>query len=421
MKRKCIIHIGMHKTGSSSIQQSLFHNLKDDTFSYLDMGIPNHSISMSMLFRNSSRKNPETVNLKNKLIKSIKNSHSIMIISAEAISMFSKEDLKYLRDFLLDYFKEIQIVGYIRSPKSYMESFFQQRVKGGLVSFDLEKYIYPNYRKRFEKFDDVFGHQNVQFWKFDPKHFYKGNVVLDFCRKIGIDFQEDQTIRINESLSREEVAILYTYGKQKTRHIQSPAVMQKNMKIIKKIKKLKEHKFRFSPTLITPILEKNSRDIQWMEERLGISLKEKTTKSEADVKSEVDLLKIDKKTLQKLRILTGELSPKEDTYDDSQEEIITLINILQKANKPKKMGSTPLSLAKKLKQKHKNVLKEINEDQIATVIEKTFSHVEHQLRNTDGYRINIPQLGSFDIQILKKQNTRGTISFSQDKITKGGA
>ncbi len=47
---KCIIHIGMHKTGSTSIQKSLdgFH---DQEFFYAHLGnTPNHSLAIFSLF-----------------------------------------------------------------------------------------------------------------------------------------------------------------------------------------------------------------------------------------------------------------------------------------------------------------------------------------------------------------------------------
>ena len=36
----CVFHFGMHKTGSSSIQNSLYHGLGDPAFHYADLGQP---------------------------------------------------------------------------------------------------------------------------------------------------------------------------------------------------------------------------------------------------------------------------------------------------------------------------------------------------------------------------------------------
>ncbi len=399
MKKKCIIHIGMHKTGSSSIQHSLYSNLKDDVFTYLDVGKANHSILLSMFFRDLSPQSEKYAEIKNRLIKKIEESNPVMIISAEAVSMFSKEKLVNLRDFLLHYFQEIRIVGYIRSPKSYMESFFQQRVKGGLASFDLDNAIYPHYRERFEKFDEVFGKNNVEFGKFDPKHLYKGNVVMDFCKRIGIDMTEDRTIRINESLSKEEVSVLYTFGKLGTDQNEAPGLMQKNMKLIRRIREIKKHKFKFSPVLIKPVLEKNRDDIAWMEERLGQRLEEIMVEGEEDIKCEADLLNIDRETIVKLRTLAGEEFSKERIYDNTQLEVAALIDMLHKRNRLNIMDAAPLSFARQLTEKYKEDLGDIDEEKIVLILEKTFSHIRHKLKNTNRHKVSIPQFVTFHIEM----------------------
>ena len=49
-KKEIIIHIGMHKTGSSSIQQTLHKYMNDKRFTYVDLGHANHSRQISSLF-----------------------------------------------------------------------------------------------------------------------------------------------------------------------------------------------------------------------------------------------------------------------------------------------------------------------------------------------------------------------------------
>jgi hypothetical protein len=65
----------------------------------------------------------------------------------------------------------------------------------------------------FEKFDDVLGRENVRLWKFDPPSFPNGCVVQDFCTRLGIALPRERVIRVNASISREAVQLLYTYRK----------------------------------------------------------------------------------------------------------------------------------------------------------------------------------------------------------------
>ncbi len=225
-KKECIVHIGMAKTGSSSIQESLHKHLESETHHYFDLGAPNHSIRMYSLFSKKKRshvhmkkgfneKHIDNINMRTKelLSKNINaNSKPIMIISAEGISILLKSDLEDLRDYLYQYFEKVTIIGYVRTMQSFIHSHYQQRVKGGNYNFELSSQ-YPNYRKKFEKFDLVFGRENVKLWKFDPKSFPEGNVVLDFCNRLGIMINPEQTLRVNETLSREALSLLYIYRK----------------------------------------------------------------------------------------------------------------------------------------------------------------------------------------------------------------
>lgn len=385
----------MHKTGSSSIQHSLHHNLNSERFTYPDLGAANHSIALSSLFRDISTTHEQQARLKQTLVENIEKSNDTMIISAEVLSMFSKETLVEVRDFFLQYFHEIQVVGYVRTPKSFMESFFQQRIKGGQLSFDLDTLIYPHYREKFEKFDEVFGQKHVELWKFDPVHLYEGNVVLDFCQKLGIPMKKEQTIRINESLSKEEVSVLYTAGQTLKGELPGPETMQRNMRILKKIRSIGEHKFRFSPSLIEPILKKNRDDIQWMEERLGTSLQETMKAGNADIRCEDDLLNPTPETVSRLRAIAGVSDPVTKEYGSIQEEVSALIRILHRKQKKNTLHLTPALLARKIKKEKKKGADKFNEEEIAFIIEQAFAQIRQKVRKMDNKELHIPKLGRF--------------------------
>jgi len=111
------------------------------------------------------------------------------LISAEWLNLeyMGLSQIRYLRDLIVRYADNILVVGYIRSPKSYMESSFQQQVKTKKAQFDLHS-LYPRYRQRLEKFDEVFGKENVLFWKFDPSNLLNSCVIQDFCSRLNINF-----------------------------------------------------------------------------------------------------------------------------------------------------------------------------------------------------------------------------------------
>ena len=341
-KKECIVHIGMQKTGSSSIQRTLQERLESETFFYLDLALPNHSIPLVSLFRsnkmlNFHKKLNRTVDdivkynqsIKDSLIKNIQTSkYPIMIISGETIPSLSKSELEEFRDFFSFYFEKITIISYVRTPKSYIESLFQQRVKGGIGKFNIEKY-YPYYRNGFEKFDLVFGSKNVRLFKFDPKSFPNGNVVMDFCNRLGINMKVEETIRVNDSLSKEAISLLYIYRKYGSGYGVGANIVQIHNKMINRIANIGKTKIKFSPTLINHILEKNKDDILWMEKRLGTKLIENIHAGENDIENEEDLLLVNEETVSELKDIIGiDYLPKVKKVNII-EEIIDLMDMLR--------------------------------------------------------------------------------------------
>jgi nucleoid DNA-binding protein len=321
----------MHKTGSSSIQRTLSKALGTGNFVYADMGNdrdlpigPNHSVPIYLLFSSKPNRHDiykklrwdkqEIVRTRNairsKLERCINNSRGkTVIISGEGIPMLSKSDLLNMKKYFERYFDDILIVGYIRPPVSYMESTFQQIIQvfgfGNLNFDDACSKSYPKYRVRFEKFYDIFSAGKVRLWKFNPSVFPDKCVVQDFCSRLGIEVPPEMAVRINESLSKEAVSLLYFYKKYRTVFETGRNAVKANTRLIARVSEIKGEKISFSRELVDPILEKNRADIEWMEEKLGQTLAEEVPDGrEGRITCEDDLLRMDvTKTTQLLDLL----------------------------------------------------------------------------------------------------------------------
>ncbi|BAF72681.1 hypothetical protein [Sulfurovum sp. NBC37-1] len=310
-KELCIVHIGMHKTGSTSIQQAL-SSLTDETFSYFNLHAQNHSIPIYSLFvpkpehyhiHSRAGKSKEQVKAYNRSVKELfakhlsENPHcSTFLLSGEDISVLPKPSLLTFRSFLLRFFKKIEIVAYVRSPASYMSSSFQERVKGGAYTFDFEN-DYPHYRNRFEKFDTVFGKENVQLIHFDPKKMKNSDVVCDFLLRIGLDADCVISHRANESLSLQATAIFYLANK---RLLSKKPVSENEKGRIKLLNFLLQKigdRFLLRQSLIDTVLQKNKSDIKWIEKRMAVSVAEKPLGVSMGIGCEEDLFETAKKAL----------------------------------------------------------------------------------------------------------------------------
>lgn len=307
----CILHIGMHKTGTSSIQQTLSKQQPCSDFEFINFGSGGNSSSFfyTLFSENAelhhinkrdglTRDQIFDINKNNseKLKSVLENTRSrLIIISGEGVSLLEENEIYKLKEFLDQYCKSIRVIGYVRSPISYVQSSFQQNIKNGFVDIEINR-MAPGYRRRFEKFDNVFGKQNVFLFKYDISTLWNNDVVLDFCQHFDIEISPKTIVRVNDSLSLEATSLLYVYYK----YNEGSSV---NRQLIKIVSNIGKKKVRFSSNVSQSILKNNLNDIRWMEIRLGCSLSEALEDSIGNISSTDDLLALSVKCADDLKKL----------------------------------------------------------------------------------------------------------------------
>jgi hypothetical protein len=309
-KRTLFLHIGMHKTGSTSIQGTL-DGYRGDQVHYANFGHCNHGIAATTVFsrarydyhyhRNRGFGAAEidrlAIKWREDLTHSIEGCPGNLILSGEDLCHLGHEDLSSVRDFFVGHFDEIRVIAYVRDPVGYCSSFFQQVVRGGLTDFTVPL---PSYRYRFEKYLDVFGSSSVDFIKFSRVGLYNGCVVEDFARRVGVDLDVGMKVITNEALPRQAVALAY-------RHNRSGLIRPGNAKIVKAraralgcLSEMFEGKFVLSDALVRESLD--ASDISWMEQAAGFSIfAESSSGNAGEVGSEADLLAIAEQAESELR------------------------------------------------------------------------------------------------------------------------
>lgn len=360
--KRCIIHIGAHKTGSTSIQRSL-HGFGDGHFLYAGLDQPNHSLAMQSLFganpalhhihlargRDAAGVAAYTDRARAALEKSIAAAGDrALLISGESISLMAAPSLLRLRDHFLSHCDELSIVGYVRPPGAFMSSSFQQRVKSGSANEVRAGGQYREYRKTFGALDEVFGRENVQLWKFDPQGFPDHCVVRDFCARLGIALPSARIVRVNESMSRQAVSLLYIYRKMSPEYGFRSMRAPEAQKLGRLLAAAGEGKFRFSPDVIRPVLEQHREDIAWMEARLGQSLHEELGEHrEGDIREGADLLKPDPSAVSRLLAALGDAAPA-GNRGDSPGDVARLVHALREKVSGPTAGAPRGSLARRL-------------------------------------------------------------------------
>ena len=237
MTKTLYLHIGVPKTGSTSIQQSFFGSdnkvLKRHDVAYFPYPAPNHSPAIMCLFSQKGkdvtakqRLSERQFEAKRKEIDALlkaflRDPVGTKIISGEDISGLTENEVLDLKRFTENVSEcDIKIIVYVRNYYQFLDSRVQERVK--TVPLDAinasimagKQDILPQYRFRIEKFIKIFGRENVSIRVFDSRLFKSADLLADFCDAIAVPdlFKDLNKIRANNSVSDETVRILSKYN-----------------------------------------------------------------------------------------------------------------------------------------------------------------------------------------------------------------
>ena len=290
----CLLHVGMHKTGTTTLQCTLAQELRSGRFCYLRPdAAPNPTETLFMLFRfreietilrenglEEYRSLLETSREQNfkALEEQMRRSAPVGILSAEMMSDMDEDEAEALITFCRRFYREIRVLAYIRPPEEYVVSMMAQKAAEGFCAFDPETF-YPHYRARFEKFDRILGRNHVTLLPYGTLH--GGDIVEDFRRRVGIDAKEiGERLEANRSLSLEALALVWFYRRYGTDRRPSAARLHAEGRWIGQLRRESGRRFTLDPERLEALRRRHREDIRWMEERLGAPLRSRPPSAE---------------------------------------------------------------------------------------------------------------------------------------------
>ena len=275
MASAVILHVGMHKTGTSSIQRALI-GYEDSDYRYADLGRPNHSVPLHSAF--SSRPHdllcreglaPDDIaaygeRCRGMLARELAGPRKVILSGEDLCDLSAGETLELYR-FLRRHTDHITVIGFCRSPLSFASASLQQRVKAGFGDFRLYQ---PNYRQRLEKYLEIFGREHCHFRDYDPRSFPQGSVVQALRDWLGLDPSRIVEHRTNTGMSWEALRTIAAFNRAMPELGGAKGFWPYRLAFVGWLmEKLPGGKFEL-PDAYLPLLDRD--DSRWLRDAVGI-------------------------------------------------------------------------------------------------------------------------------------------------------
>jgi hypothetical protein len=240
-KRALFLHIGITKTGSTSIQRTLAGQRKallraGICYPVSLGGVAHTGLHLAALGHGAGERHlgereyeglPRELKLRQAVLKfdtemrELPAGVSRVILSAEQCSshLRSPEQVAQLKDFLSPYFDRIEVIVYLRRQDLHATSNYTQMIRRGVADAPRLDQLRPEhamvyeYNELLDKWAAVFGSAAMKPRVFQRDRMPGGDVVDDFLALCGIDpgvIGERRKERINPSINPEGQALLLT-------------------------------------------------------------------------------------------------------------------------------------------------------------------------------------------------------------------
>ena len=286
-----ILHVGLHKTGSTSIQNNCqFHSHEF----LLDHGIfyanfisngklrPNHGgpITAALLddpdkygkqWRSQLTGDPqrEFREYFDEILENPQAEH--LLLSGESLSLLEDEDMRLLQSKLLAHTEQLRVLVFLRNPYSFLESIIQQRVRVNWAG-DIEPLI-TVMRERYQRLHNVFGGA-LEVLNFDECLQHPKGLLGSFFTHCGIpeaDLEQLVPVVANTRISLEAYQMMLGINKRCPKEADSqPSRVPRDLRALHT---LPGNRFHLRDLPVSPHFAQLKEETLWLEDQLGLHFK----------------------------------------------------------------------------------------------------------------------------------------------------
>ncbi|KUO68130.1 MAG: hypothetical protein APF80_08475 [Alphaproteobacteria bacterium BRH_c36] len=296
-KKRAIVHAGLPKTATTTIQNACFEarmKLHKGAGILYPGNHPDKQQALRTIFVDDPRKHPSNMlaertdlaelrregeQILGEFKSEIEQSDAESVLfSNEGLSNHQPGELVKLKDWLSQFFDDIEVLFVVREPVAYTTSAVQQLLKQGhILEAKYSKPPRPLYQSRIGRVMKVFGAGAVQVLTFEEMCGHADGVIGSFLDYLGVANQEvrkavhEAARRDNSSLSNEAALILSSLNAHRPLFVDGRTMRNRSLyKEVSALRNIKGDKFRLPKEVAERIFEMTRPDVAWLRENFGI-------------------------------------------------------------------------------------------------------------------------------------------------------
>jgi hypothetical protein len=293
---RIVLHIGLHKTGTTSLQDFLFE-YRGPLQQELNVLYPslrrNHSAPLFSAFTEhpqryaenlkrgvDTREKAERANAENLalLVQEFEaSSASQLILSGEDLSLLTEAGLRRLRDWLLPRGEEICVVCALRNPAKWTVSAAQSGIRGGLTYRQVDsKPPLQFLQQRLQRCAQVFDATSIKLIDFDAALGAEGGLPGAFFDVLELprSWLQGKTVeRRNEAMSLEAAYLISALNEDSPLYVDGKLSAQRFAGDIRQmIRETAGRPFSLSPAAMGQVADSSELELPWLEQTFAMRL-----------------------------------------------------------------------------------------------------------------------------------------------------
>ena len=295
MSKRAIVHIGIDKTGTTTIQGTLFRakrRLQAEARILYPSIAANQSIYLGTIFRDKAPPILQLVEPEATDERSIARSRekfrasleadmanpdwNTLVISAESLCDFYPKAIDCFIGWLAEYVSDITVVAYVRHPVDWTRSVLQERLKAGETLDQLyDNMRRPNWQQRFTPWLEAVGFERFRLVSFDEARANEG-IMAAFCDAANLPRETILSLApiksSNESMSLEAALLLDSLNRQRPLFVEGKLSPERRWRGTNVIRFVPGNRFYLSAEHAAKARADNRSDLEWLNKTFDTNL-----------------------------------------------------------------------------------------------------------------------------------------------------